>query len=125
MDLMVLAVPGCPNAMLLEERLAQVLAGRRDVSVSRQVIEDEQEAARRGMHGSPTILVDGIDPFAEPGQPAARLASRSRDGPTARHHRLSQAEQATVIRSSPRWHRAARCRETRSHRRRLAARWRW
>ena len=23
------------------------------------------------MHGSPTILVDGIDPFAEPGQPAS------------------------------------------------------
>jgi hypothetical protein len=68
MRVMVLAVPGCPNARLLEERLAQVLAGRRDVLVSRQVIGDEQEAARQGMHGSPTILVDGRDPFAEPGQ---------------------------------------------------------
>jgi hypothetical protein len=28
MDLMVLAVPDCPNVMLLEERLAQVLEGR-------------------------------------------------------------------------------------------------
>jgi hypothetical protein len=33
--------------MLLEERLAQVLEGRRDVPVSRQVLDDEQEAARR------------------------------------------------------------------------------
>ena len=80
MDLMVLAVPGCPNAMLLEERLAQVLAGRRDVSVSRRVIEDEQEAAWRGMHGSPTILVDGMDPFAEPGQPASVSCRLYRDG---------------------------------------------
>ncbi len=71
MDLMVLAVPDCPNVMLLEERLAQVLQGCRDVTVSRQVIAEEDEAASRGMHGSPTILVDGIDPFAEPGQPAS------------------------------------------------------
>jgi len=70
MDLTVLAVPDCPNVMLLEERLAQVLEGRRDVTVSRQVIADQDDAARRGMHGSPTILVDGIDPFADPGQPA-------------------------------------------------------
>jgi hypothetical protein len=79
MDLIVLAVPGCPHATLLEERLAQVLEGRRDVSVSRQVIEDEQEAARQGMHGSPTILVDGTDPFAEPGQPASVSCRLYRD----------------------------------------------
>ena len=79
MRVMVLAVPDCPNAMLLEERLAQVLDGRRDVSVSRQVIEDEQEAARQGMHGSPTILVDGTDPFAEPGQSATVSCRLYRD----------------------------------------------
>ena len=80
MDLTVLAVPDCPNVMLLEERLAQVLEGRRDVTVSRQVIADQDEAARRGMHGSPTILVDGIDPFAEPGQPASVSCRLYRDG---------------------------------------------
>jgi hypothetical protein len=61
-------VPDCPNVRLLEERLAQVLAGRNDVLVSRQMIDDEREAARQGMHGSPTILVDGRDPFPGPGQ---------------------------------------------------------
>jgi Alkylmercury lyase len=96
MDLVVLAVPGCPNAVLLEERLAQVLAGRRDVSVSRQVIDDEQEAARRGMHGSPTILVDGTDPFAGPGQPASvscRLY-RDSDGRVGGAPSVSQLRQA-------------------------------
>jgi hypothetical protein len=79
MRVMVLAVPDCPNATLLDERLAQVLEGRSDVSVSRQVIEDEQEAARQGMHGSPTILVDGTDPFAEPGQSATVSCRLYRD----------------------------------------------
>ena len=75
MHVTVLAVPDCPNVMLLEERLAQVLQGRRDVTVSRQVIPDQGEAARRGMHGSPTILVDGVDPFACRGsQPACPAA---------------------------------------------------
>jgi hypothetical protein len=33
-----------------------------------QVIDEDEEAVRQGMHGSPTILVDGVDPFAGPGQ---------------------------------------------------------
>jgi hypothetical protein len=76
---LVLAVPDCPNARLLEERLAQVLEGRRDVLVSRQMIDDEQEAAGQGMHGSPTILVDGTDPFARPGQPGTLSCRLYRD----------------------------------------------
>jgi hypothetical protein len=79
MRVMVLAVPGCPSAMLLDERLAQVLDGRRDVSVTYRVIEEEQEAARQGMYGSPTILVDATDPFAEPGQSATVSCRLYRD----------------------------------------------
>lgn len=71
MHLTVLAVAGCPNAALLEEQLASVLEGRPGVTVSRHVIADEAEAASRGMHGSPTLLINGADPFAEPGQSAS------------------------------------------------------
>lgn len=67
MELTVLAVPGCPNAPLLEQRLAEALAGRPVMTVARHVIADQAEAARWGMHGSPTLLVDGQDPFAKPG----------------------------------------------------------
>lgn len=66
MQLTVLTVPGCPNAAILDRRLAAVLVGRNDVSVAHQVISDEDEAARRGMRGSPTLLIDGSDPFAGP-----------------------------------------------------------
>jgi hypothetical protein len=67
MELTVLAVPDCPNAVVLEQRLAGLLAGRPGVTVTRRVIGDLAEAARSGMHGSPTLLIDGEDPFAVPG----------------------------------------------------------
>jgi predicted DsbA family dithiol-disulfide isomerase len=79
MHLTILAVPGCPNATVLETRLAAVLDGRAGVSVSHEVIPDEGEAARWGMHGSPTLLIDGADPFAEPGQPPSMSCRLYRD----------------------------------------------
>ena len=71
MRLTVLAVPGCPNVKLLEQRLMRALEGSDDVTISRHEIADQEQAARRGMNGSPTLLVDGIDPFAGPGQLAS------------------------------------------------------
>lgn len=71
MELTVLTVPDCPNAALLDERLAEVLANRPGVPVVRRLITDDAEAGRWGMRGSPTLLVDGVDPFAEQGVPAS------------------------------------------------------
>ncbi len=79
MELTVLAVPGCPNAPELERRLAEALTGRPAVTVTRQVITDAAEAARWGMHGSPTLLVDGQDPFAGPGAATAMACRLYRD----------------------------------------------
>jgi hypothetical protein len=79
MQLTVLAVPDCPNAPVLGDRLAAVLDGRAGVWVSHQVISDEGEAGRWGMHGSPTLLIDGADPFAEPGQPPSLSCRLYRD----------------------------------------------
>ena len=69
MELTLLTVPACPNAALFEERLAAALTAHPGTVVHRRVITDEREAADAGMHGSPTLLVDGTDPFAPPGQP--------------------------------------------------------
>ncbi len=67
MELTVLATPGCPNAPVLEQRLAEVLAHRPAVTLTRRVITNAVQAARWGMHGSPTLLINGLDPFAVPG----------------------------------------------------------
>ncbi|MFE0130955.1 alkylmercury lyase family protein [Streptomyces sp. NPDC059037] len=66
MRITVLTVPDCPNAPVARERLRTALAGRAAVVVQVEV-RDEAEAARWGMTGSPTVLLDGNDPFARPG----------------------------------------------------------
>jgi hypothetical protein len=64
----ILAVPGCPNVVTLQRRLAVVLAGRADVALTSEVIDTFEQAVARGMDGSPTLLVDGVDPFSAQGQ---------------------------------------------------------
>jgi hypothetical protein len=45
MELTVLTVPGCPNAAVLEERLAAALADYPGAVFRRRQVADEQEAA--------------------------------------------------------------------------------
>jgi len=71
MELTVLLVPGCPTAAVLRQRLAEVLAGRADVRVAWREVGDAGEAVRLGMHGSPTLLVNGVDPFVREGEVAS------------------------------------------------------
>jgi hypothetical protein len=68
MELTLLTIPACPNAAIFEERITAALAGRPDVVVRHREVADELEAAEAGMHGSPTLLINGVDPFAAPGQ---------------------------------------------------------
>src|SRR6516165_8335205 len=79
MELTLLTVPACPHAAIFEERLAAALAGHPGVVVHRRQVADEREAAEGGMHGSPTLLIDGVDPFAAPGQPASLSCRLYRD----------------------------------------------
>lgn len=75
MELTLLTVADCPHAAVFEERLAVVLAGHPGAVLRCRVVASEREAAEAGMHGSPTLLVDGVDPFARPGE-AASLSCR-------------------------------------------------
>lgn len=56
---------GCPNWRIAEERLHAALAeaGAGDVRLVRERVETPEEAERLGFRGSPTVLVDGRDPF--------------------------------------------------------------
>ena len=91
LELTLLTVPDCPNAAVFEEQLAAALAGRSKVVVRRREIADEREAAEAGMHGSPTLLINGVDPFAAPGQ-APGLACRLYRDATGRPARAPSVE---------------------------------
>jgi len=84
-EVAVLTVPECPNARLVDERLAIAAAGMAEIRVVRRVIHDEREAAALGMRGSPTLLIDGADPFAAPGEPTSMSCRlyRQADGSAA------------------------------------------
>ncbi len=79
MELVILQVPDCPNAAVLESRLVPLLAARPDIVLTRHVVTGQAEAERLGMTGSPTLLVDGADPFARPGQPPSISCRLYRD----------------------------------------------
>ncbi len=82
MRITLLSVPGCPNAPVVEERLTRALEGR-SADVETVEIDGPEQAARLGMTGSPTVLVDGVDPFAGPGS-SASLSCRLYPGPDGR-----------------------------------------
>jgi hypothetical protein len=73
----VLYVPGCPGATTLTTRLTQLLSGQTEIE--QQVIDDLDQATMLGMTGSPTLLVDGSDPFAVAGLPASLSCRLYRD----------------------------------------------
>ncbi|MGI9084132.1 MAG: thioredoxin family protein [Aeromicrobium sp.] len=66
MDIALLYFDDCPNWKVADERLAAIVAERADLTVTRHVVDTLEEAERVGFHGSPSILVDGVDVFAEP-----------------------------------------------------------
>lgn len=55
----VLHVRDCPNVAPMLERLAEVT----DLPVATREIDTTEEAVERRMAGSPTLLVNGVDPF--------------------------------------------------------------
>jgi hypothetical protein len=65
-ELTVLHVTDCPNLPMLRERLRDALTrlgGSTPVTVTERLVDSDEDARRWGFHGSPTILVDGIDRF--------------------------------------------------------------
>ena len=53
-------MPECPNLACLLERLGEVT----DLPVTTPEIRTDEDAVAAGMAGSPTLLVNGVDPFA-------------------------------------------------------------
>jgi hypothetical protein len=70
-----LYLEGCPNRHLVDKRLRQALAavGLDDAELDYRQVSTPEEAEELGLRGSPTVLVNGQDPFGD----RARTASFS------------------------------------------------
>lgn len=87
MRVQLLSFDGCPNWQVAEDRLPEALhlldnaaldnaaLGDGGVEVERVLVSTPELARAWSFHGSPSILVDGVDPFAEPG-PGVGLSCR-------------------------------------------------
>ena len=69
----VLTVTECPHREMTLDRVRQALdrVGASQVVVTERVIDDPGVAVDAGMHGSPTVLIDGHDPFTAAGVEAS------------------------------------------------------
>lgn len=69
MDITLLYFPDCPHWRTTDERLRSLAAEQPDVTIARLVVDTDDAAQAVGFRGSPTIHIDGIDPFADPTAP--------------------------------------------------------
>ncbi|MDW3219464.1 MAG: thioredoxin family protein [Acidimicrobiales bacterium] len=69
MDVTLLYFDDCPNWLVADARLGALAAEHPDLSITRHVVDTPEEAERTRFRGSPSILLDGVDPFADPDDP--------------------------------------------------------
>jgi hypothetical protein len=60
---------GCPNWSIAADRLSTLASERPGTTLHHRLVENLDEAEAVGFRGSPSILVDGVDPFADPSAP--------------------------------------------------------
>ncbi len=55
---------GCPHWQMADGRLKEAVASKRlDAQIDYELVSTPEEAERLRFGGSPTILIDGVDPF--------------------------------------------------------------
>ncbi len=78
MQVSLVYVDDCPNWQIADARLTEalLLVGRPDLDVERLLIATDEEAQAAHFRGSPTILIDGEDPFEGGAVPLFGLTCR-------------------------------------------------
>ena len=69
MDVTLLYFDDCPNWKIADAHLRRLAAEIPGLSVSRHIVDTPEEAERTRFRGSPSIIVNGEDPFADENSP--------------------------------------------------------
>lgn len=64
MEITLLYFDDCPNWTETDRHLGQLHKEFDDVVITRRLVDTPEEAVRLGFRGSPSILIDGVDPFS-------------------------------------------------------------
>ena len=82
MDITLQYFDSCPSWKLVEADLETLASESSGLTITRQLIDTPEAAAEFGFRGSPTVLMDGVDPFADPDAPVGLSCRvyRSDDG---------------------------------------------
>lgn len=67
MDVTLLYIDDCPSWTVADGRLVEALrvVGLDPALVERRLVATDEEAQRTRFIGSPTVLIDGVDPFRD------------------------------------------------------------
>jgi len=76
-DVTLLYFADCPNWKQAHRRVRQALreVGAPEAALTLRRVETDEEAQHLAFHGSPTVRINGADPFADPAAPVG-LACR-------------------------------------------------
>jgi hypothetical protein len=84
MEVELLYFDDCPNWHTADAHLMALADDFPQMTVAHHLVDTLDEAERVGFRGSPTILVNGLDPFATAADPVGGLSCRvyqTADGP--------------------------------------------
>lgn len=79
---------GCPNWKVTKEHIDALAGEGLDVTLNLQRVETPESAEELGFPGSPTVIIDGVDPFADSDAPVGlscrvyRTRDRTAGSPT-------------------------------------------
>lgn len=97
MEITIRHTEGCPNVPTAEERIREALrlAGK-EAPLTTELVATQEEAVRLGFVGSPSILFDGHDPFAD-ASTAPSLACRLYETERGQEHSPSVTQLRRII----------------------------
>lgn len=69
MNVTLLYFDDCPNWLETDQHLRALAAEHPDMVVERRLVETVEDAEATRFHGSPSVIVNGVDPFADTDAP--------------------------------------------------------
>ena len=69
MNVTLLYFDDCPHWLVADGHLRALAAEHSELSIERRLVNTVEEAAATRFRGSPSIIVDGVDPFADADAP--------------------------------------------------------